>query len=48
MMFGLQESGLHQTRAPVSGLKEEPLTSRSWIQPAIGVDQNHRWVTRSG
>ncbi|KAF0298787.1 Transcription factor collier [Amphibalanus amphitrite] len=44
MMFGLQESSLHQTRAPVSGLKEEPLTSRSWIQPAIGVDQTHSGV----
>ena len=44
MMFGLQEGGLHQTRAPVSSLKEEPLSSRSWIQPAIGVDQTPRWV----
>ncbi|XP_037092039.1 transcription factor collier-like isoform X1 [Pollicipes pollicipes] len=41
MMFGLQESSLHQSRAAVTGLKEEPLTSRAWIQPAISVEQSH-------
>ncbi len=47
MMFGLQDSTLHQVRGPVTTLKEEPLgaaahnlhqAARSWMQPAIGMD----------
>ncbi len=40
MMFGIQESALHQVRGPVTALKEEPLgaanhlhhAARSWMQ----------------
>ena len=47
MMFGIQESALHQVRGPVTALKEEPLGSatnhlhhaaRSWMQGPMSIE----------